>query len=138
MIGPHPVGPARGLIALTVLVLPGDARDRYREEFSTELCELRTLGQLGQALTLLVGAIPLRQALQERDVIVTPQVKKDWRCRIGRHHYVGCAGRQPRNARTGLSAVHPLRQTEGPTPVRDHAAEVSGGRRRLSGSNPSR
>ena len=95
MIGPHPVWPARGLIALIVLVLPGDARDRYREEFRTELCELGTLGQLGQALTLLVGAIPLRQALRERDVIVTHQVKKNWRCRVGRHHYVGVPGDNP-------------------------------------------
>ena len=95
MIGPHPIGPARGLIALTVLVLPGAARDRYREEFRTELSELGALAQIGQAVSLLFGSIPLRQALQERDVIVTAQVKKDWRCRMGRHHYVGVQDDNP-------------------------------------------
>jgi len=95
MIGPHPVGPARGLIALAVLVLPSDARDRYREEFHTELGELGLLTQLGQSISLLAGAIPLRLALQEQEVIVTPQVKKDWRCRIGRHHYVGVQDDNP-------------------------------------------
>ena len=64
MIGPHPIPPARGLIALTVVVLPGDARDRYREEFRTELCEMVPLAQLGQAVSCSSGAIPLRRALQ--------------------------------------------------------------------------
>ena len=95
MIGPHPIGPARGLIALTVLVLPGDARDRYREEFRTELSELGALAQIGQAVSLLFGAIPLRQALQEPEVIVTARVKMDWRCRMGRHHYVGVQDDNP-------------------------------------------
>ena len=58
MIGPHPIGPARGLIALTVLVLPGDARDRYREEFRTELSELGALAQIGQAVTCSSALFP--------------------------------------------------------------------------------
>ena len=95
MIGPHPVPPAAGVIALTVLVLPHDARDRYREEFRTELSELGALAQIGQAISLLAGSLALRQALQERDVLVVPQVKTEWRCRLGRHHYVGVQDDNP-------------------------------------------
>ena len=95
MVGPQPGGPARGLIALTVLVLPHDVRDRYREEFRTELSELGALAQIGQAISLLAGSLALRQALQERDVLVVPQVKRQWRCRLGRHHYVGVQDDNP-------------------------------------------
>jgi hypothetical protein len=95
MIGPRPVLPARGLISLTVIVLPSDARDRYREEFGSELSELGALAQISQASSLLFGSIPLRQALRERDVILTAQVKNDWRCRIGRHHYFGVQDDNP-------------------------------------------
>ena len=95
MVGPRPVNPAWGLISLTVIVLPRDARDRYREEFRTELSELGALAQIGQAISLLAGSLALRQALQERDVLVVPQVKRQWRCRLGRHHYVGVQDDNP-------------------------------------------
>ena len=95
MTGPRPRAAARCLIALTVFVLPCDTRERYREEFSTELTELGVVSQLSQAASLLAGSVSLRRALQERDVIVTEQDKKDWRCRIGRHHYVGVQDDNP-------------------------------------------
>jgi hypothetical protein len=88
MIGPRPVLPARGLISLTVIVLPRDTRDRYREEFRTELCELRTPAQIVQAAGILACSLQLRRALGDRDVVVTETMKRDWRCRIGRHSYV--------------------------------------------------
>jgi len=88
MIGPRPILPARGLIALTVVILPMDARDRYREELHTELCELGGATQLGQAIGILVCAVQLRRALNARDVAVTVAARKDWRCRIRRHSYV--------------------------------------------------
>ena len=88
MIGPQPIAPARWLVALAVLALPTDARDRYREEFRTELCELGAPAQLAQAGSLLVGAIPLRNALNERDLPDSVVEKPDWRCRLGRHRYV--------------------------------------------------
>ena len=88
MIGPRPVAPARWLIGLTVAMLPGDARDRYREEFRTELAELGWVAQLPQACSLVIGALPLRNALSERDLPDMVVEKKDWRCRIGRHSYV--------------------------------------------------
>ncbi|HYN71941.1 MAG TPA: hypothetical protein VES60_05515 [Nakamurella sp.] len=95
MTGPHPIAPAAGLIALTVLVLPGDARDRYREEFRTELAELGPLAQFGQAASLLAGSISLRIALQERDVVAIEKVRSGWRCRVGLHHYVGVQDDNP-------------------------------------------
>lgn len=88
MVGPTPVAPARWLIALTVLVLPADARDRYREEFRTELAELGWQWQVPQAASLLAGSIALRQALNERDLPDQVVDKVDWRCRLGRHRYV--------------------------------------------------
>lgn len=77
------------MLALSVLVLPADSRDRYREEFRTELCELRAGQQVFQAASLLGGAIALRRALTERDVTVSVHRSKSWRCRLGRHQWVG-------------------------------------------------
>ena len=89
MTGPRPNPVARWLVWPAVQVLPRDHRDRYREEFRTELCELGVPAQLAQAGSLLVGAIPLRNALNERDLPDSVVEKPDWRCRIGRHRYVG-------------------------------------------------
>ena len=69
-------------------VLPADARDRYREEFSTELAELGTVSQLVQSASLLVGSVSLRKALTDRDLPDAATVRVDWRCRLGRHRYV--------------------------------------------------
>lgn len=87
-VGPRPVAAARWLVALTVMVLPADSRDRYLEEFRTELSELGWVSQLPQAASLLVGAIPLRNALNDRDLPEVATEGRDWRCRCGRHHYV--------------------------------------------------
>ncbi len=88
MIGPRPVAVARCLLCITVLVLPADTRDRYREEFRTELCELGRISQLPEAASLLRGSIALRQALKDRKMTDTDHTKLDWRCHLGRHHYV--------------------------------------------------
>jgi hypothetical protein len=84
----RPTAGARWLIALVVLVLPPDVRDRYREELGTEVAELGRVSQLTQAGSLLAGSLSLRNALTSRDLppVVTERV--DWRCRIGRHRYV--------------------------------------------------
>ena len=88
VIGPRPFVPARWLIALVVVVLPPDVRDRYREEFSTELAELGPISQLTQSGSLLVGSISLRNALTDRDLPDMVAARVDWRCRFGRHRYV--------------------------------------------------
>ena len=88
MVGPLPVAPARWLIMLTILVLPADSRDRYREEFRTELAELDWQWQVPQAASLLIGSVALRHALNERDLPDVVVEKADWRCRLGRHRYV--------------------------------------------------
>jgi len=77
------------LIALSVSALPAIARDRYREEFRTELCELTPMQQVGQAAGLVVGSMALRRALTARDVPLTERAATSWKCRIGRHAYVG-------------------------------------------------
>ena len=88
MIGLRPTVPARTLIALVVLVLPPDARDRYREEFTTEIAELDRAAQLAQSGSLLIGSISLRNALTDRELADSRSAPADWRCRIGRHRYV--------------------------------------------------
>jgi hypothetical protein len=76
------------LIALVVLVLPPDTRDRYREEFTTEIAELDRVSQLAQSGSLLAGSISLRNALIDRASPGSRSTSADWRCRIGRHRYV--------------------------------------------------
>jgi hypothetical protein len=88
VIGSRPVAPARWLIALVVAVLPPDVRDRYREEFSTELVELGRVSQVTHSGSLLAGSISLRNALTDRDVPDMATARVDWRCRVGRHRYV--------------------------------------------------
>ncbi|MGS0683660.1 hypothetical protein ACVBEQ_00660 [Nakamurella sp. GG22] len=88
MIGPRPHLPARLLLGVVVLVLPAASRDRYREEFRSELAELGGMSQVFQAGTLLVGSFSLRKALRQVDVIEDLTVGKSWRCRLGRHHYL--------------------------------------------------
>jgi len=88
MIGPQAIAPARWIVAASILVLPADVRDRYREEFRTELSELGIVAQLWNAASLLIGSVSLRQALRGRTLTVLEGQRKDWRCRIGRHHYI--------------------------------------------------
>jgi len=89
MIGYRPVAVARYLAGITVLALPADVRDRYREEFGSELRVLGPVSQVTTAASLLRGSIALRHALQEREMIITPHpATADWRCRLGRHHYI--------------------------------------------------
>lgn len=61
---PRP-GPARGLVALAVRLLPAGQRPRYREEFGVELVELQRRQQRKYALRVLVSAGQLRCALIE-------------------------------------------------------------------------
>ena len=56
MIGPRPVLPARLLLVLAVLVVPALMRDRYREEFRSELSELRWPAQMWQAGSIVTYA----------------------------------------------------------------------------------
>jgi len=89
MVGPRPFGPARWLLAVTVMVLPAATRDRYREELRTELSDLGWGPQVFQAGSLLVGSMALRNALSGRELPDSLPTTRDWRCRLGRHRYVG-------------------------------------------------
>ncbi len=81
--------PARWLLGIVVLVLPSHTRDRYREEFRTELAELSVAAQVAQALSLLAGSVALRAALSSQELPTLGSTRRDWRCRLGRHRYVG-------------------------------------------------
>jgi len=89
MVGPRPILPARWLLGIVVLVLPADARDRYREEFRTDIAEYAVAAQVTQALSLLAGSVALRAALSSRAAPTLGPTRRDWRCRLGRHRYVG-------------------------------------------------
>jgi len=70
-------------------------RDRYREEFRSELSELRWPAQMWQAGSIVMGAGALRHALMAREVTMTEKAHRDWRCRIGRHAYIGLRDENP-------------------------------------------
>jgi hypothetical protein len=89
MTGPRPNPVARSLVAPAVRVLPRDRRERYREEFRTELCELGAPEQIAVAASLLRGSLSLRYALLDRQVAAAAVGGRPMRCRLGRHHYVG-------------------------------------------------
>jgi hypothetical protein len=82
---PNPV--ARCLVGPAVQVLPRDHRDRYREEFRTELCELVGPAQVAAAASLLRGCLSLRYALLDRQVAAQARPRRSMRCRLGRHQY---------------------------------------------------
>ncbi len=135
MIGPRPVAPARWLLAVTVVVLPaGEIRDRYREEFRVELCEIGGGRQLYQAGTLLLGAFRLRSALVDRDLPVAAP-RPDWRCRVGRHRYLIVQDDNPemrgrpylRCARCGRPKDPPKYGPMPPGSVADSASAGGGG-----------
>ncbi|MET0865518.1 MAG: hypothetical protein ABWZ98_14395 [Nakamurella sp.] len=88
MTGPQLVLPARGMVAASIVLLPSNARERYREEFRTELAELGFGQQMAQAGSLLVGAFALRRALQDRETALEEATPKSLLCRLGRHRYV--------------------------------------------------
>jgi hypothetical protein len=115
MIGPRPGPAARYLIAMTIVVLPADARDRYREEFRTELCELGFIAQIAVAASLLRGSIFLRRALMEREMVAAEPRRVDWRCHLGRHHYVRKVDDNPdMHGQTYLECTRCGRHEDGP------------------------
>jgi len=72
-----------------VQVLPRDHRDRYREEFRTELCELGGPGQVAAAAGLLRGCLSLWYALLNGQSAAQVMARRSMRCRLGRHDYAG-------------------------------------------------
>jgi len=76
------------MVAVSIAMLPGNARERYREEFRTELAELGFAQQTVQAGSLLVGAVALRRALQDRSSALETATPKNLLCRLGRHSYI--------------------------------------------------
>lgn len=76
-----------GLITLATRLLPPDCRDRFYDEFRADLCYLPWHSRTAHAGSLLLGALPLRRALQEESVSAAEKVSTAWECRLGRHRY---------------------------------------------------
>jgi hypothetical protein len=76
------------MVAFTIALLPRSTRERYREEFRTELAELGVGQQTMQAGSLLVGAVALRRALQDTMGDLEKATPTSLLCRLGRHSYL--------------------------------------------------
>lgn len=94
-----PTGPASLLVSISVLALPSNCRDRYRDEFRAELCYLPIGRQIPEAAGLLAGAVALRHALKEADVSISAEPVRHLTCRIGRHHYLFIDDQNPEDRR---------------------------------------
>lgn len=116
----RPVAAARYLVNVTVLVLPSDVRDRYRQEFYTELCELGPVWQVMTAADLMRGSLALRNALRDREVVIArPASTIDWRCRLGRHLYLSHPDDNPEvRGQSVLECTRCGRHEDGPGPVK--------------------
>lgn len=104
---------AGGVVSVGVRLLPSDHRDRYYDEFRADLCLVPRGRQLGHALGLLAGALPLRRALAEHSQEELPMSHVYWKCRLGRHHYLLVNDDNPENrASTHLECTRCLKLKE--------------------------
>jgi len=102
-----------GLIALTTRLLPPDCRDRFYDEFRADLCYLPWRSRTAHACTLLLGAVPLRRALEEESMSTEEKGSTAWECRLGRHRYRLVNDENPENRRSShLECVRCLKFKE--------------------------
>jgi hypothetical protein len=95
------VGPIPGtLIRLAVLVLPAEHRTRYDDEFRAELVDVPLPRRSAHALSLLLGAVPLRRALADVGPTTVRAPARAWRCRLGRHRWTMIGDDNPENRRS--------------------------------------
>ena len=78
---------AAALIAVSVLPLPAQSRDRWRDEYRAELVGLPRTRQVAEAASALAGALNLRSALTATDPDSALNPRTPWSCRFGRHRY---------------------------------------------------
>jgi hypothetical protein len=76
---------AATLIALSVLPLPAESRERWSDECRAEIVELHRIRQVTVAASSLAGSFALRAALKADSE--NPAMSINLSCRIGRHHY---------------------------------------------------
>lgn len=89
---------AGALIALSVLPLPAESRDRWRDEHRAEVVGLPRTRQVVEALHALAGSFALRSALKANSERV-PAPATDWFCRVGRHRFRTVNQDNPENRR---------------------------------------
>ena len=94
---PTPI--AAALVSAGVLLLPSDARDRYRAEYRAELCTLGWKRQIIEAASLLAGALEMRRALADAGTDGAPAERSPLSCRLGRHRYYPVNDDNPENRR---------------------------------------
>lgn len=78
---------AAALISLSVLPLPAESRDRWRDEYRAEIVGLTRRRQVREAVSALAGCLALRSALRAADATAIAVTATRWPCRFGRHHY---------------------------------------------------
>jgi hypothetical protein len=78
---------AAALIALSVLPLPAESRDRWSDEYRAEIVGLHRTRQIAEAASAVAGSFALRSALRSVDSenVLVPTTA--WSCRVGRHRY---------------------------------------------------
>lgn len=76
---------AAAFIGLSVLPLPANSRDRWRDEYRAEIVELQRTRQIAAAASALAGSLSLRVALKTGSENPAMAIKLS--CRIGFHHY---------------------------------------------------
>ena len=90
---------AAALIALSVLPLPAESRDRWSDEYRAEIFGLHRTRQVAEAASALAGAFTLRSALKTVDSETMPTTATGWSCRVGRHRYQAVNQDNPENRR---------------------------------------
>lgn len=78
---------AAALIAASVLPLPAQCRDRWRDEYRAELVDLPRSHQIIQAASALAGSFSLRSAVMATGSKNDALAIKPWSCRLRHHRY---------------------------------------------------
>jgi hypothetical protein len=122
--GVRQVGPLTGLmVGLITRMVPETSRDRYDVEFRAELVTLSAWRRPAEVLSLLAGAPRLRRILQDTSNTALEKAGKDWRCHLGRHHWVRVQDDNPENlAASHLECVRCLKIREVPDSFQGGAA----------------
>lgn len=78
---------AAALIAMSVLPLPAESRDRWSDEYRAEIVGLPRIRQLTNAASAVAGCFALRSAVKSTDAQSTLFAPTALSCRLGRHRY---------------------------------------------------
>jgi len=85
MLSPTPL--AAALIAMSLLPLPVESRNRWSDEYRAEIVGLPRIRQITNAASALGGSFSLRSALTSTDTHEALSASIALTCRVGRHRY---------------------------------------------------